>query len=61
MDYFFLYDDYKNRANIMAVMILTKFEAEKVKILFKERTSKIHRMRQRLVRYIGEYFWETIP
>jgi len=31
IDYFFLYDDYKNRANIMAVSIFKRFEAEKVK------------------------------
>lgn len=26
MDYFFLYDNYKNRANIVAIAITTKFE-----------------------------------
>ena len=31
MDYFFLYDNYKNRANVMAVGIYHKFDLEKVK------------------------------
>ena len=31
MDYFFLYDNYKNRANILAVGVHHKFDLEKVK------------------------------
>lgn len=60
MDYFFLYDNYKNRANIVAVTIYNKFDLEQVKRRFKERAFKFPRMKQRLVRHMGEYFWQTM-
>jgi|LauGreDrversion4_2_1035121.scaffolds.fasta_scaffold915078_2 hypothetical protein len=61
MDYFFLYDNYKNRANIMTVGIYHKFDIEKVKKQFIERAFKFPRLKQRLVRKLGSYFWKTIP
>jgi len=61
MDYFFLYDNYKNRANIMAVGVYHKFDLEKVKKQFIERALKFPRLKQRLVRKFGSYFWKTIP
>ena len=61
MDYFFLYDNYKNRANIMAVGVYHKFDLEKVKKQFIERAFKFPRLKQRLVRKLGSYFWKTIP
>ena len=62
MDYFFLYDNYKNRANIMTVGVYHRFEdLEKVKKQFVERAFKFPRLKQRLVRKLGSYFWKTIP
>lgn len=45
MDYFFLYDNYKNRANILAVGIYHKFDLEKVKKQFIERAFKFPRLK----------------
>ncbi len=61
MDYFFLYDNYKNRANIMCVSIWYKFDYNKVKNQFLERALRFPRMKQRLVRKFGAYLWQTIP
>jgi hypothetical protein len=61
MDYFFLYDNYKNRANILAVGVYQKFDLEKVKKQFIEKALKFPRLKQRLVRKFGSYFWKTIP
>lgn len=61
MDYFFLYDNVKNRANIMAVAIFEKFDKGKVIKQFKEKAFMFPRMRQRLVTFMGEYHWETMP
>jgi hypothetical protein len=61
MDYFFLYDDYKNRANIIACGVYERFSAEKVRKQFKEKAFRFPRLKQRLVRVVGEYYWQTIP
>ena len=45
MDYFFLYDNYKNRANIMCVSIWTAFEFEKVRAQFLERALRFPRLK----------------
>ena len=60
MDCFFLYDDYKNRANIVAVGIYEKFDKEKVIAQFKEKAFRFPRLKQRLVRFAGDYCWKSI-
>jgi len=62
MDFFFLYDDKKNRANIITVAIATRINNMKeVRERFKARAVKFPRMRSRIVRYLGEYYWQEIP
>jgi hypothetical protein len=57
MDYFFLYDNYKNRANVMCVSVWHKFDYAKVRAQFIERAFRFPRMKQRLVRKFGSYCW----
>ena len=57
MDYFFLYDNYKNRANIMCVTIWHKFDLERVRQQVIERALRFPRMKQRLVRKFSAYLW----
>lgn len=62
MDFFFLYDDKKNRANIITVAIATRINNMKeFRERFKARAVKFPRMRSRIVRYLGEYYWQEIP
>ena len=60
MDFFFLYDNYKNRANIL-VAVTNNIDVEMFRKRFRERALKFPRMRQRLVRYLGEYYWQEMP
>lgn len=57
MDYFFLYDNEKNRCNILTIGIFTKFETERVLKQFRERAFKFARLRQRVVRVLGVHYW----
>lgn len=62
MDTFFLYDDYKNRANIMAISIFHKVNKEKVIAQYKQKAFVFDKMRSRLVKtWFGEYFWQRMP
>lgn len=61
MDFFFLYDNYKNRANIILVAVTNNIDVEMFRKRFRERALKFPRMRQRLVRYLGEYYWQEMP
>ena len=61
MDYFFLYDNYKNRANVLCVSVWHKFDFAKVRAQFIERALRFPRMKQRLVRKFGSYCWQRIP
>jgi hypothetical protein len=45
----------------MCVSIWYKFDQEKVKKQFIERSLKFPRLRQRLVQRMGSYFWQKIP
>jgi hypothetical protein len=62
MDFFFLYDDTKNRANIMTVAVAKRIKDMKAfRERFKERALLFPRMRQRIVQVMGEYYWQDIP
>lgn len=62
MDFFFLYDDSKNRANIMTVAVAKRIKDMKaLRERFKARALLFPRMRQRIVQVMGEYYWQDIP
>lgn len=60
-DYFFLYDNEKNRCNILTTGIFEKVDLEKAKAQFKERALRYPRMRQRLYRLFSSSYWKKIP
>lgn len=62
MDFFFLYDTNKNRANIIAVAVSKRIKDVKaLRERFKARALLFPRMRQRIVQVMGEYYWQDIP
>lgn len=71
MDYLFLYDNPRARSNIVGKLILNhdkniasftfnKFKFADIKQKFKERGLGFERMRQKLTKFMGTVYWETM-
>lgn len=60
LDYFFFLDDAKNLSNLCGVVFFEPFKFESMKTFLLQNTSQIHRMRSKLVKINGLYYFQKM-